>query len=79
MNIFKKATGAKSGFALMEDPFYFYASDIVELSKIIELKCLQLGFTIFDVVISKINRKTGNVYEWCVYVRLPEVEDKSNG
>lgn len=76
MSIFKKATGAKVGFALMEDPFYFYASNIADLSEIMLSKCEHLGFTIFDVVIAKINRKCGNVYEWCVYVKLSE--DKSN-
>jgi len=58
----------------MEDPFYFYAENIVVLSAWIEANCDTLGFKIGDVVIASSKRKCGVLYEWCVYVRLPEAE-----
>jgi len=58
----------------MEDPFYFYAENIVQLAAWIDANCKQLGFDVEDVVIASSKRKCGSLYEWCVYVRLPEAE-----
>jgi len=70
MSLFK----TQKGDATASEPFYFYAENIVQLAAWIDVNCKQLGFNVEDVVIASSKRKCGSLYEWCVYVRLPEAE-----